>query len=91
MFVIGNYAGNLGTTQECIENTSFSGDIDEVRVFNRALSAAEIATLMTHSSGGSGGDPSPPPATPVPPPTPGSPAPRITTRLRMTWVVSRRR
>jgi hypothetical protein len=90
VFVIGNYAGNLGTTQECIENTSFSGDIDEVSVFNRALSAGEIATLMSHSSGGGGGDPSPPPATPAPAPTQGSPAPRITARLRMTWVVSQR-
>jgi hypothetical protein len=90
VFVIGNYSGNLGATQECIENTSFSGDIDEVSVFNRALSAAEIASLMTHSSGGSGGDPSPPPATPAPAPAPGSPAARIAARMRMTWVVSPR-
>ena len=85
VFVIGNYAGNLGGTQECVENTSFSGDIDEVSVFNRALSVTEIASLMSHSSGGSGGDPSPPPPAA---PAPGSPAVRIAARLRMTWVVS---
>jgi hypothetical protein len=89
VFVIGNYAGNLGATRECTENTSFSGGIDEVRVFNRALGTTEIASLMTHSSGGSGGDPSLPPASPAPAPKPGSPA-RIRARMRMTWLVSPR-
>jgi hypothetical protein len=89
VFVIGNYAGNLGATRECTENTSFSGDIDEVRVFNRALGTTEIASLMTHPSGGSGGDPSPPPASPAPAPKPGSPA-RIRARVRMTWLVTPR-
>ena len=60
-FVIGNYAGNLPSPAECIENTSFPGSIDEVRIFSRALSGSEIASVI------SGVDPPPPP--PSPPPT----------------------
>jgi len=46
-FVIGNYAGNLPTPAECVENTSFPGDIDEVRVFSRALTPPELASVIT--------------------------------------------
>ena len=46
-FVIGNYAGNLSTPAECAENTSFPGDIDEVRVFGRALTPPELASVIT--------------------------------------------
>ena len=53
-FVIGN-----STPSGCSENTSFSGDVDEVMVFDRALSTAQVAAL---------------PAVPTPPaePTPVS-------------------
>jgi hypothetical protein len=80
-FVIGNYAGNLQDPPACSGNASFPGDIDEVRVYNRALDAAEITSLMTHPT--AGGDPAPP-VTPVP--APGT----IRARLEMAWVVSRR-
>jgi hypothetical protein len=81
-FVIGNYAGNLQEPPACSGNASFAGDIDEVRVYNRALDAAEIASLMTRPT--VGGDP--------PPPVPqgSGPAARIRARLQMAWVVSRR-
>ena len=49
-FVIGN-----ATPSGCSQNTSFSGDLDEVMVFDRALSAAQVAAL---------------PAVPTPPPEP---------------------
>ncbi len=68
---IGNYAGNLSDPAECIENTAFGADIDEVRVFNRALSAQEIGAVLT------GVDPAPPPGDPgtsKPPPTGPAPA-----------------
>ena len=55
-FTIGNYAGNLPASQECIENTSFGGDIDEVRIFNRALDVTELDAVIT------GVDPAPPPS-----------------------------
>ncbi|HEY6891691.1 MAG TPA: LamG-like jellyroll fold domain-containing protein [Solirubrobacter sp.] len=53
-FAIGNYAGKL-FGNECIENTAFPRDIDQVMVFTSSLSAAEVAAL---------------PAVPTPPPTP---------------------
>jgi Concanavalin A-like lectin/glucanases superfamily len=80
-FVIGNYAGSLLDPPACGGNTSFAGDIDQVRVFNRALDAAEIQSLMDPPS--SGGDPAPP-LTQAP-----APAARIRARLQMAWVVSR--
>jgi hypothetical protein len=84
-FVIGNYAGNLHDPPACGGNASFAGDIDEVRVYNRALDAAEIASLMNLPTGPtSGGDPSP--SVPQDP----APAGRIRARLEMAWVVSRR-
>lgn len=84
-FVIGNYAGNLQDPPACGGNASFAGDIDEVSVYNRALDAAEIASLMTGPTGPtSGGDP--PPSVPQGP----APAARIRARLQMSWVVSRR-
>ena len=52
---IGNYAGNLPDPPECFENTAFGADIDEVRVFNRALDEQEIGSVLT------GIDPEPPP------------------------------
>jgi hypothetical protein len=55
-FVIGNYAGNLPDPMECIENTSFGGEIDEVRIFSRALNETELGSVI------SGVDPAPPPA-----------------------------
>ena len=54
-FVIGNYAGNLPDPQECIENTAFSGDLDEVRIFSRALTETELGSVI------SGVDPATPP------------------------------
>jgi Concanavalin A-like lectin/glucanases superfamily len=69
-FAIGNNAGSLGTPVACPGDYAFRGDIDEVQVFDRALSAVEIASLMTHESSGGGsappGDTGPPPP---PPPT----------------------
>jgi len=79
-FVIGNYAGNLQDPPACTGNASFAGDVDEVRVYNRALDAAEITSLMTHPSAGS--DPAPP--------VTQAPAGTIRARLQMAWVVSRR-
>jgi len=81
-FVIGNYGGSLLDPPACGSNTSFAGDIDEVRVYNRALDAAEITSLLTHP--GAGGDPAPP-VTQQP-----APAARIRARLRMSWTVSAR-
>ena len=40
-FVIGNFAD----PPECAENTNFTGDVDEVRVYSRALTATEIGRL----------------------------------------------
>jgi hypothetical protein len=50
----------------CFENTSFRGDIDEVSVYDRALSPAEISALP-------GGPTPPPPPSPPPPPPPPPP------------------
>ena len=63
-FAIGNYAGKI-FGGECIENTAFPRDIDQVMVFTSSLSAAEVAALPAI--------PTPPPTptpTPVPPPAP---------------------
>lgn len=52
----------IGSRQCGICNEYFSGGIDEVRVYNRALSASEIQSLQSV----------PPPSTPTPTPTPTS-------------------
>jgi hypothetical protein len=83
-FAIGNYAGSLRIPQQCPGDFNFGGDIDEVQVFDRALSAVEIASLMANPS--AGGDPPPP----APPPVSGPAPARIQARLRMTWVVGPR-
>ena len=65
-FRIGRYGGAF--TEPCAEVTSFNGDVDEVRVYGRALTAAEIAAL----AGETWTTPPPvgadPPAPPPPPP-----------------------
>jgi len=57
-----------------IDNNSagrfFTGTIDEVRVYNRALSAQEVLDIYNAESGAS-----PPPSPPVPPPAPPLPPP----------------
>jgi PKD repeat protein len=64
-FTIGNYAG----PSECVQNTNFAGDVDEVRVYGRALTATEIARLAAATG------PIPPDlvpdGSPPPPPTSG--------------------
>ena len=40
-FTVGNYAD----PPECLENTNFNGEVDEVRVYSRALTATEIGRL----------------------------------------------
>ncbi len=69
-FIIGNYADPFA----CFENTNFAGDVDEVRVYGRALSASEIGRLAAAPG------PAPPdlvpdigPPVPPPPPTPTPP------------------
>ena len=64
-FVIGNGADPFG----CIEQTQFSGDVDEARLYSRALTATEIAR-MAAATGPTppdlvpdGGPPSSPPPT----------------------------
>jgi Concanavalin A-like lectin/glucanases superfamily len=75
----GNNDFIIGGAQDasCIEQTNFTGDVDEVRVYNRALSAEEVAYLARsdHTSppnlpipGAGGGGPLP---APPPPPPPG--------------------
>jgi hypothetical protein len=61
-FVIGN-----APPSGCIENTSFNGDIDEVLVFDRALSQAEVQALPPV-------DPTPVPTPTATPPAPPPPA-----------------
>jgi hypothetical protein len=51
------------TCPECVANRYFKGLIDEVAIYNRALSAEEIQALCTEQNNG---EPLPPPATPVP-------------------------
>jgi hypothetical protein len=72
-FAIGNYAGKL-FGGECIENTAFPRDIDQVMVFTSALSPAQVSALPEV--------PGPPPMpTPTPPlsgPAPSLPAPTPT-------------
>src|SRR5205814_4164991 len=50
----------------------FQGRIDEVRIYNRALSAAEINTDMTTAVGGGSGNDSTPPTVAVTAPAGGS-------------------
>ncbi|GEM_PF-2442411 len=65
-FNIGTYANDAGS--------NFPGSIDEVRVYNRALSPSEVSGLYADD----GGTPAPTPApTPTPTPTP-SPSPTPT-------------
>ena len=58
-----SYALNIGRNPGSIQR--FRGWIDEVRIYNRVLSEAEIQELFTD-----GGAPPPPPPPPVPPPPP---------------------
>jgi hypothetical protein len=67
-FTIGNYAG----ASTCLEDTHFPGDIDETRVYSRALSAGEIGQLAAAT--GPNPPELPPDASPPPPPPPGTPA-----------------
>ncbi|PYM89328.1 MAG: hypothetical protein DME04_26625 [Candidatus Rokuibacteriota bacterium] len=53
-------------------NEYFQGRIDELRVYNRALSAAEITTDMNSAVGGGGGGDTTPPAVAVTSPAGGS-------------------
>jgi hypothetical protein len=61
-FVIGNYAD----PNACSEQTQFAGDVDEVRLYSRALSAAEIGR-MAAATGTTPPDLVPDVGTPVPP------------------------
>jgi Concanavalin A-like lectin/glucanases superfamily len=63
-FRIGRYGPFL--TEPCAEVTSFDGDIDEVRIYRRALSASEIAALAADTWT------TPPPVGAEPPPPPPS-------------------
>jgi hypothetical protein len=59
----------------------FNGVLDEVRIYNRALSASEVSTDMNTPIGGVAPSPTPPPPTPAPPPpspTPPPPSPTPT-------------
>lgn len=49
------------TCPDCVANRYFKGSIDEVAVYNRALSASEIQSLCTEQNNG---EPLPPPAPP---------------------------
>ncbi len=55
-FEIGKVAGNAAT----------NGIIDDVRVYNRALSVSELSQLYTEGSGLTTPPPAPPPSTPTP-------------------------
>jgi hypothetical protein len=70
-FRIGRYGPAF--TEPCAEVTSFNGDVDEVRVYGRALTAAEIAALAGETwttPPPVGADPPPPPPPPPPDTTP---------------------
>lgn len=67
-FWIGDFAGGA----QCTENTEFSGDIDEVRVWNRGLTAAEAAYV-------SSGTATTPPELPLPATTPTTTPPTTST------------
>ena len=73
-FIIGG-----GTDTACTEDTSFSGDVDEVRVYNRALTAGEIACLASGSATAPpvlvGGESPPSCGASAPPPPPPPPKP----------------
>ena len=62
-FWIGNFAGGA----QCIEQTQFAGDIDEVRVWDRALTDAEAAYVSSSTA-------TTPPELPIPGPPPPPPA-----------------
>ena len=83
-FVIGNT-----NDTSCVENTNWSGDLDEVRVYDRALSPTEIQQLANPSAttppelsngtpppGGGGGQPPQQNGSPPPPPFPSFRGPR---------------
>lgn len=79
-FTIGNYAG----ASTCLEQTQFSGDIDEVRVWDRGLTAAEVAYVS--QSG-----PTTPPELPIPgppPPPPPTPVPQNLTAPTISALAS---
>lgn len=78
-FTIGNYA----RASPCASNTRFKGELDEVRVYDRALSAAELQPLLTDEGATPPGLPPPDPGTPggggaTPPAATGASAPRVT-------------
>ncbi len=76
-FTIGNYA----RASPCASNTRFKGELDEVRVYDRALSAAELQPLLTEQGATPPGLPAPDPGTPGAggtPPAPAGTAPRVT-------------
>jgi Concanavalin A-like lectin/glucanases superfamily len=78
-FTIGNYGG----ASECVESTNFSGDIDEVRVYSRALTATEIGRLAASTG------PTPPDLIPD---TPAAQPPVRASRRRRTrraWTATR--
>src|SRR2546430_11815150 len=58
-------AGTLQIGADSYTGENFAGRIDEVRIYNRALTAAEIQADMNKRGGG------PPPADTTPPPGPG--------------------
>ena len=62
-FWIGNFAGGA----QCSEQTQFAGDVDEVRVWNRALTDAEAAYVSSSTA-------TTPPELPIPGPPPPPPA-----------------
>jgi hypothetical protein len=57
-----------GTLQMPVSNSPFVGSLDEVRIYNRALSAQEILDVY-NDTGSGGGSPSPSPTPPPPGPT----------------------
>ena len=77
-FAIGNYSG----AAECIEDTNFSGDIDEVRVYSRALTATEIGRLAASNG------PTPPDLVPDSAPAPQPPVARFSVAPNPTCVGS---
>jgi glucose/arabinose dehydrogenase/PKD repeat protein len=55
-----NSAANVNIGQRAGGGSGFNGRIDDVRIYNRALTAAEIQSDMSTSLGGSPSDPNPP-------------------------------
>lgn len=67
----------------CTENMNFSGNIDETRVYSRALTASEVKALASDTGPTPpelpSASPTPTPANPVDPPSPGNPPTPATT------------